>query len=312
MVNCGSCGQEARDCVQCSSCSRHFDYQCSGITEAGYRKLGIERQAAWRCPSCKSGGSAISPRIISGESGLLPKPVTLDQVMQELRNIKRTVDSVSNIVAGIESIKSDVSELKTSMGQFTLKFQGLEERIHVIEQAQAEVLKLSDRILTMESDLNDKNQWMRLNNVEIKGVPMKDRENLFEIINKIGNKIQYPITKQNINFLARVPSRDGLAVRAKPIIVSFLSRYVKEDFVASARSFKKLIAADIDLPGTSPIFINDHLTVENKILLKKTKKLKEEKNFDFVWVKNCKIFARKNPGSKIITIKSEKDLLKMQ
>lgn len=308
MVKCGRCGEDARDTIQCSSCSTRFDFPCSGVTEAGYRKLGAERQAAWKCSTCKAKGIASSPGFSKEDSGS-PSAVTLEQVMQELVKIKLTMASISNTVAGIDAIKSDIGDLKHSMGDFSSKLLGLEERVQVIEKSQTEVLQLKDRIASLENDLNEKSQWARLNNVEIKGVPLKDKENLFDIVTKIGAKIMYPITKQNVNFLARVPSRED---QVKPIIVSFLNRYVKEDFVAAARAFKKLTLADIDIPGTTSVYVNDHLTVQNKILLKKAKELKKDKDFDFVWVKNCKIFARKNQESKVILIKNEKDLLKMQ
>lgn len=73
----------------------------------------------------------------------------------------------------------------------------------------------------------------RSNNVEIKDVPHKSNENLFDIISKIGTKINYPVTKSQINFITRVPTREK--EHNKPIIVSFCNRYVKEDFIAAAR-----------------------------------------------------------------------------
>ncbi|KAL4707987.1 hypothetical protein ACJJTC_010603 [Scirpophaga incertulas] len=209
----------------------------------------------------------------------------------------------------VKEIKEEIADLK---GRFSEKIEKLDKRVHTIETTLKEIPALKDRITSLEEDLNDKNQWLRSNNVEIKGVPMKDRENLLEIVTSIGNKIMYPVTRPSINFAVRVPSHNSGGDKTKPIIVSFLNRYLKEDFVAAARSFKTLRPVDIGLVGTGRIFVNDHLTVQNKLLLSKAKSLAKENDFDYVWVKNTKIFVRKNSQSPVISIKKEKDLQKIQ
>lgn len=152
-----------------------------------------------------------------------------------------------------------------------------------------------------------------MNNVEIKGVPQTDHENLFDILGKIGTNIDYPVSKVQVNFITRVPSREK--DHAKHIIVCFCSRYVKEDFIAAARLASKttpLNTGQIGLPGTQQIFVNDHLTQQNKFLLSKTKKAAAEMDFRFVWVKHCKIHARKTETSPTIILKTEKDLEKLK
>ncbi|CAB3257132.1 unnamed protein product [Arctia plantaginis] len=100
MVQCGRCGDAVSDCnaILCSGCKKHFDYACSGITESGYRRLGAERQATWRCPGCKS-----------------PKPISNDQVMQELSNIKLTLAPMLDLLNGIREIKTELSEMKSTL-----------------------------------------------------------------------------------------------------------------------------------------------------------------------------------------------------
>ncbi|XP_049886801.1 uncharacterized protein LOC126381350 [Pectinophora gossypiella] len=329
MVQCDRCGDSVQDYVQCSSCKKVFDYPCSGITEQGFRKLGADRQAVWKCPSCKQGtpkvGRASKPisetlkatsESATGPCGLCitsptptqRTPVTLEQVMAELNSIKKTLAPLLNVMEGIQEIKNEILETKTSVSEVSSKLQSLKERLLVVERARDDATKLEDRISRIEADVNERNQWTRLNNIEIKGVPIKERENLLEIVSKLGAKIMYPVAKQNINFVTRVLSQNN---KSKPIIVSFVNRYFKEDFVAAARQFKKLYPCDIGLQGLSQIFVNDHLTVQNKMLLTDAKKIAKEHNYEYVWVKNSKIFARKNSSSKVIAIKGLKDLDKI-
>ncbi|KAI5634617.1 hypothetical protein NE865_12680 [Phthorimaea operculella] len=309
MVNCNSCGNEALDYIQCSQCQNVYDYgDCSGITEAGYQGLGPDRQAVWKCPTCKQGKVKKPKKTKDNPGNVSPNAISLDRVMEELNKIKLSLAPLLNVMDGIREIKDEISDVKSSMKIYSDKLDSLEGRLISVEKACDAAGKLEDRISALEADLNEKNQWARLNNVEIKGVPLKDRENLLEIVSRIGTKISYPISKQNINFVARVPSQDN---KLKPIIVSFVNRYVKEDFVAAARRFKKLLPTDIGLDGAGQVFINDHLTVQNKMLLTEAKKLKNKHEFEFLWVKNSKIFARKNPQSKVILIKTSKDLIKI-
>ncbi|VVC97563.1 unnamed protein product [Leptidea sinapis] len=52
-MKCDMCKNEVNDGVQCAGCKRNLDYSCAGISETGYRKLGPERRAVWKCPQCK-------------------------------------------------------------------------------------------------------------------------------------------------------------------------------------------------------------------------------------------------------------------
>ncbi|KAJ2937399.1 hypothetical protein O0L34_g19081 [Tuta absoluta] len=148
----------------------------------------------------------------------------------------------------------------------------------------------------------------RLNNVEIKGVPLRNNENLFKVASAIGTAINYATDERQINYIARVPVYGS---NEKNIIITFLNRYVKENYVAAFRSKKTLLASEIGFTGNKSIFINDHLTPDSKKLLTKAKALKNEKNYAYIWVKFCKIHIRKNDTSPVIIINSENDLNKI-
>ncbi|KAF9795652.1 hypothetical protein SFRURICE_017725 [Spodoptera frugiperda] len=95
-------------------------------------------------------------------------------------------------------------------------------------------------------------------------------------------------------------------------LMSFLNRYVKEDFIAAARAVKDLSTSHIGFQGTSQrVYINDHLSVEYKKLLSRVKILAKEKCYEFVWVKHGKIHVLKNANSKVIIIRKETDLNKI-
>ncbi|KAL4704165.1 hypothetical protein ACJJTC_007148 [Scirpophaga incertulas] len=273
--------------------------------------------ATIQCCNCKNNQSIVSV-VTPGSSA------TLDLVLQELRSgingindrleqLPSIVSDIKNIQENLQSLESSLSGIRLEVTEHTSKISNFENRIQALEQqstAAANHPLLQEKITELSNELFAKNQIARLNNVEIKGCPMKKNENLFEIMSKIGNIIGQHIEKSDINFITRVRS----ATQPKSIIVGFLVRYKKEDFVAAARSRKPgLMANELGFIGEeSRIYINDHLTKESKQLLSKTKKIAAELNYNYVWVQNCKILVRKSDNSPIITIKNDSDLSKMR
>ncbi|CAK1585738.1 unnamed protein product [Parnassius mnemosyne] len=307
MVVCGRCCEEVSSAIQCSSCRKFFDFPCSGITEVGYRKLG-DRQATWRCASCKVG------HLSSRSESPLPeaRQPTLDTIMFELQKLSCQLTPLQEVINDIRSIKNDISELRKFNENVKEKMDTFDKRIQAIENANQELSSLKLQLRKLEDDVNEKDQWLRSNNVEIKGVPFKPGENLFDIIDKLGNKITYPVPKNAVNYVTRVQTRDTGSSNTKPIIVSFTNKYMKEDFIAASRHSKLNISAeDIGLKGKNRIYINDHLSYAKKMLLNKTKTLTKEKNYQYVWVKHGKIFVRKTDTSYVFNIKSESDLVKI-
>ncbi|KAJ2951358.1 hypothetical protein O0L34_g13498 [Tuta absoluta] len=110
-------------------------------------------------------------------------------------------------------------------------------------------------------------------------------------------------------YQARVPTYKPTE---KNIIMSFTNRYVKEEFIATARAVKDLSARDIGYTDSNQrIFLNDHLTPEMKALLTKVKNTAKDRNYLYVWVRYSKIHVRKNDTSHVIVISRENDLNKI-
>ncbi|CAK1600735.1 unnamed protein product [Parnassius mnemosyne] len=321
MFTCHRCKIEARDGVQCSLCLKQYDFPCAGITEIGFRKLG-DRKATWKCNACKnaSSGSPAPGRSTSCA------PSDLDGIRGELRGLSEQMSSMPKLLDSVKNIQADLADLKTikcelsvvkdsldyvhaSVDKLIARIAEVDREIQTLQKTKEDVFRLEQRLQKLEAVFNDGEQRSRLNNIEIKGVPITNTENLFTIISKIATKIDINISDNNINYIARVPSRNNK--NNKNIIVSMHNRYLRDNFVAAARKCKSLTPLDIGLNGSNRIFINDHLTLENKMLLNKTKSLAKERDFSYVWVKNCKILVRKSTTSPVLIIKTESDLRKI-
>ncbi|CAH2089711.1 unnamed protein product [Euphydryas editha] len=103
----------------------------------------------------------------------------------------------------------------------------LESRVSKVEKIAQDVPFLQADVAKMYQELEIRDQWVRANNIEIRGIPQKNNENLFEIAKSIGQICKYPIKKEEINYIARIPTR--LPNREKSIIISFHNRYTKEE-----------------------------------------------------------------------------------
>ncbi|KPI96861.1 hypothetical protein RR46_04986 [Papilio xuthus] len=277
----------------------------------GYKKLGVERRASWRCPQCRGNASAPSVTALAGSP-----PNTIEAVLKEIRDLKAQFKFIHSLADDVKTIKKDIADLKLSLEFNHEKIAACESRITEVERSVADLAPLRAaldsaqlEISYLRTELTSKEQWSRLNNIEIKGVPLKKDENLFSLMELIQQKIGFSFNKSQINYIARVPSFSG---STKSIVVTFVNRYIKEEFIAAARAFKNLYARDIGFEGDKQrVFINDHLTPHLKALLTKSKRLCSEKGYKYVWVKYCKIHVRKNDTSPVFTILKDNDLNKI-
>jgi hypothetical protein len=310
-MNCASCGNKFNDGVQCGACRKHFDFSCANITETGYRRLGPDRRAAWKCPAC---------RLLSPSVGSTPIPspeVSLESIMTKLNSMSLLLECLPGLIDEVKTIKADVANLQISsretgerIQEFDRSLKTMVTQVTALETVSSDLVEIKTQCLLSKRREITKDQWSRLNNIEIKGVPVKKNENLFDIVGRLGNVINYKVSKAQINYVSRIPTHNN---KDKSIVVSFLNRYVKEDFVASARIIKSISPVDVGFTEErhQRIFVNDHLSPDYKKLLTKCKQLAKERSYQYVWVKFSKIHVRKSDTSHIVIINSEQDLNKL-
>ncbi|KAJ2943242.1 hypothetical protein O0L34_g12046 [Tuta absoluta] len=254
--------------------------------------------------------------------------VSINSVMLEIKRLANQLTQMESIPGDLKVIRNEIvgmktsfNDLKTAFDEINKTMQSLSDRITKTESRLTELENskkdqanaLQVHLDKLESERQETEQFSRIKNVEIKGVPQTKNENLLDLVSAVGKRIGYPILKPQIDFVTRVQSRDPNQI--KPIIVCFVNRYVKEDFVAAARAMAKttpISSVDLGVAGkNSTVYVNDHLTVANKALLNKVRKITKEQGFQYVWVKFCKILIRRDDTSPIMCIRTEKDLSKI-
>ena len=114
-------------------------------------------------------------------------------------------------------------------------------------------------------------QYQRRNNVIMSGVPQKDNEDIYEILQKIGEASSFPISKRDIDIAHRLPTRK--ATGPQPIVVKFTNRWMKADLL---KKKVKIAASHIGLGSSNQlIFFNDHLTPYQSTLAYKARQLRD-------------------------------------
>lgn len=316
---CANCKVSVNDVAQCGACKELLCFSCGNVSEGSYRKLRPERKANWKCPSCRSDSPITAKSTASVPASVpadLKKQISLEDIMGKLNEVTRSVGCLPKLSADVVELKSDLQEIRNScefmsnrIDEFSSKLKNLDDRVLTLEAARVEVQAAITSVDSVKAQFYNQDQWTRMNNVEIRGIPMKKDENLFKVIEKLGDYIGYQVSKTLINYISRIPTFNS---KDKSILLSFVNRYVKEDFVAAARGKKKIATSNLGYSGDDRrIYVNDHLTPQNKNLLNQVKLIAKEKYYSYVWVRYAKIHVRKNDSSPVITVHSVLDLNKL-
>lgn len=157
----------------------------------------------------------------------------------------------------------------------------------------------------LRKKLADLDQYSRMNNVEIKGVPSTQGEECAAILEQVGQAIGCPVSTDDIDCVHRVAAKSG----EKNIIARFVCREKKNEFVKKARK-ARIHTSQIGFGNATDraVYVNDHLTLENKKLFSRALALKKEKRWSFLWTENCQIKARKTNDSRVFRILADSDL----
>uniref|UniRef100_A0A2A4JUE7 Zinc finger PHD-type domain-containing protein n=1 Tax=Heliothis virescens TaxID=7102 RepID=A0A2A4JUE7_HELVI len=299
-MDCSKCKDVVVEGVLCSQCQKHLHYSCSGVQETTYRKMTAEKRDNWRCVDCRT-------------SGLSP---TLSDVLKELKSLRSSFDELK---ADVNIVKTSVEDMTTQWKDIICRVESMEGRLDCVEQTTSKLASLhrelqdaKTTIAELTRENNSREQYSRMNNAEISGIPWQKGENLVSILSNIYTKVGLSLELRDINRIHRVrrfEQEPNAPSRPPAIIVQFIRQGSKDQLLAAIRSRRGISTADIGFTGPAAnIYVSDHLTPTYKLLLKRSRELKEQCGFKYLWVRDCKIFMRKSDSSKVIRISSDKDL----
>ncbi|KAL0829683.1 hypothetical protein ABMA28_003188 [Loxostege sticticalis] len=156
-------------------------------------------------------------------------------------------------------------------------------------------------------------QQARQLNIEIANVPEHKGENLTSLLGKIGTFIKHPINSADILSVHRVPHMDSKNPHPKNIVVKLSSKILRDNIITAARATKVIISDKLMISGTPrTIYLSEHLTPNNKLLLRFCREAAKKHNYKFVWIKNGTVLVRQTDSSPIFAVRSEHDVNKIK
>lgn len=221
--------------------------------------------------------------------------------------------------------RKDLRELRQSLEFINKQYEDMKQKCASVKEENA-ALKVSNDLLAQEVDklkaqvrdnslrITAQDQYSRNKNVEVKGIPVANNENLVNVLGKVGEALGEPINEQDIEVCHRVPVRnsgtDGTDGSNQNIVVVFNRRSKRDAVVEKARK-TRFTTTELGFATEQPVFVNEHLAPQLKKLLGMTVAKKKEMKWRYAWVRGGKIFARKTESSRMLRVTCEADLEKM-
>ncbi|KAG7295766.1 hypothetical protein JYU34_020817 [Plutella xylostella] len=184
----------------------------------------------------------------------------------------------------------------------------------------------SNQVLELRQVLADKEQRHFLKDVEITGLTESNGENLTQVVNVLSNKLGVQLDPRDVDDVRRVGARGGggggsggsggagagAMERPRPVVLTFTRRAPRDQLLRAAKVRRGLTTDMLELAGNSRrVYVNEHLTRENRVLFSKARALGAELKFKYVWTSNGNIFMRRSETSSVLRVTSEATLEKL-
>lgn len=241
----------------------------------------------------------------------------INSLRQENIELKRSIEAMytqhQETVALVTDLRASLDFTSSRVDILNKRVDKCEEYRKNDDELANELKTTKQAIINIENDLNRQQQRDRQLNLEITGIPESKNEALDTIFEKIANCSGVTITKADIEHINRVQPKQPVKGRPRSIIVKLKNRIHKDNIIAGIRKRRGITTKDLNLPGdTKFVYVNEHLTPQNKILYKKCREAAASKLIKYVWIRNCSIFMRKDDTSPAVLINNEEDLKKFR
>ncbi|XP_039299874.1 uncharacterized protein LOC111055020 [Nilaparvata lugens] len=260
--------------VLCSDCNKSFHGKRVNLSTDEVNYLS-DQGDVWQCTPC---------------SQLRCKSMVLES--------KSTV-TYDDIFKLVNELKEDIKHVETSLGT----------SLNSCHEELAETKKI---IADLQLRVNKAEQYSRRNTIEIHGVPVQKGENVVTIVKDIGRSLGFPVNDSMIDACHRLRSKVGSG-RHPGIIVRMVRRLDAEELLQKRRVKRNFNMHDIGLTAkpVEPVYLNECISPARRTLFSAARKVKNEKNYSYLWVRGGKIFLLKEQGLSVIMVTKMEDLEKL-
>ncbi|CAH2094460.1 unnamed protein product [Euphydryas editha] len=214
----------------------------------------------------------------------------------------------------LSDIQARVTVLEESASFSSEQFNELKGRVEVVEKHVPITSSITDQMVVLQHKLDIMEQQARECNIEISNLPERRNENLLTLVEQLGTVIKVPITAAQITSVHRVPHASQTSSRPRNVIVKLTSRLLRDNVVAGSRFMKgRLTTEQLSIQGTvHNIYINEHLTLQNKLLFRAVREEAKKKQYKYCWVKHGVILVRRMDAAPIQAIRNMQEISKIK
>lgn len=251
-----------------------------------------------------AGETLAAPQAPSGAGGSLTAASEIRDIVNEALKVWS-----SGINNQLKEIRNEVVSLKESLSFFNEQFEQLNTEVKF---QKAEVQRLSEENNSLRTNVNKLtaqynqiDQLSRALNLELQCVPERKDENVTKIVQQLGKVVNCPINVTDISHCTRVAKMNPKSTRPRNILVRFTNPRLRDSVLAAAVKYNKthpndkLNSSHLGLSDEAKpsVFVAENLSPENKALHAATRACARERHYQFVWVRNGRIFVRKDISS---------------
>lgn len=238
------------------------------------------------------------------------------------------IDCESNINSNSREygeLRSDMSEIKTAvreminnMNALTASNSYMTEKFDVsINKINETLTKITTQVIELKNKDEERSKQIKEMEIRMKQMEQKLLEKNIEInsatavtmdaetvVKKIAASVGVNINEEHIEKAYCIKNKNK-------VIVEFSSSKKKKEIMDKLKSHRldeNVLDDTNNNPTNKYIFVNDELTGDNRRVLWMAKVKAKENGWKFVWVKNGRIYARKNESSSQIIINSSADI----
>ncbi|CAK1589186.1 unnamed protein product [Parnassius mnemosyne] len=319
-----------RDVIKCTGCNMYMHYKCADLSETEFKKILPMNKIKWKCPPCKNKrlagtlGGTVSPKfkdctttsILNVDTDALTEymDAKLDSLRQQWQeDLNSAIQKVSKTFA------QDINRLEKRVDSWEERIKELEQNFTASHSPDVTPMQENNELRAdlenLRAKFDDLDQASRSCNVELQNIPEKKAENLIHLSIEVGKLIGVDIKASDIRSVHRVSPKVPND-RPKNIVLQLTTRRLRDDMIAAARSRRTLTTTQLFGSANSAaataqntrFYINEHLTLKNKILFSNARQLAKSKG---CILKNSCILLRKNDDSRVIHIRCTDDLSKI-
>lgn len=309
MADCAVCGvildKDDATVLKCSGgCEKQAHQQCvllDGVkTRAGVKEWKCEDCSVSKNPSAVSTSKSLSSAITK-EFFLSTLEAFKKEVFVELKNqgVK-----VTEFNASVQFLSDSVDASNVLMEKVRADYAEIKKENDLLKKQNNELM---DTVYDLKDRVRNLEQYSRRTNIEISGIPETPKEDAIQLLRDVGTAIGQELNEEQVMAAHRIPSYSK--TRTPSLVVQFQTRMQRDSWISAFKKKQSLKAKDVNPRfKDTKVYINEHLSPDNKYFLSQLKLECKDLNIKYVWCKDGKFYVRKKDGDKCFKINRFDDL----